>query len=71
MYFGTGSIENIYGIDIFASGINAMITISDTKMEVESDWPVQTKEEYNVSRETINNINFMQFYYNGSFKTLG
>jgi hypothetical protein len=60
-------IHNVYGIDIFASNIDTAISISDTKMTVEYGYEETVKEEYEVTWETVNMINYMSFYYDGNF----
>jgi hypothetical protein len=59
-----------YGIDLFYSDIGTTIRITDTTMNVEIynfSGELETKENYNVDWETINNIRYLNFNYNGTF----
>jgi hypothetical protein len=62
-------VSTAYGLSIYISDAGSTIQISDTKMvvEYEYEFPVYAREEYDITWETINKINYIRFYYNGNF----
>jgi len=58
---------NIYSININVSDPGTSIKITDTKMIVEYELPKYAKEEYDVSWEKINKVDYISFNYNGNF----
>jgi hypothetical protein len=62
--------QNLYAVNIYASDVYDTIRITDTTMKVEytdrySD--ADTTEEYQVTWETVNNMNYISFDYTGNF----
>jgi hypothetical protein len=61
------SINFIAGIELEANDLEYSIYINDNLMKVEYGYDNLNKEEYAVRWETINKINYINFYYDGLF----